>query len=592
MANYFILLLTILSVYEVALCEIQLNGIFGDHMVLQTKNSSNSIPATNIYGLALLNETVFISGSEGFPSQIKIKPSTNQTNSKYGNWSATIDIDTTSTYYPGPFIIYIKSINNNNNIITSNITLNDIYFGDVWICSGQSNMEYTVNACDNHAQEMKYADMLPNIRLFQVNKTLSNYTQQNLTSLQNKGWQIANNQTILSFSCICWTTARFVAQWFNDTKRYFGLIESDWGGTTVHFWAAGDVGVVCNSTHLLPSSGECANGNAPGAIFNAMINPLSMNGNGISIRQLIWYQGEADTGENDLYSQLAYECELFGLINSWRRAFNIQNLSFINIQLPANGGALQNDYLSYDNGFIKWDAIQSAQFNVYKMSDNSGLVTGGDTGQNKLHYPHKIDIAKRASLFSRYLTYDDNTLIENGFKKYDGPKFEYAYKLSNELGVGVVFSNVGPKGLYLRPAYNCSSPLLGNGTLYMYNKTEYECCDLSGANSIKLRLEGSYYVYNEENKRLQNYLWNWMPANITFLNDNLNTIIVKPILPQENCYGFPNSQSIFKYIQSVSIKQIALQMSSRCAISNVDNDIPLNSKDGIYQVLKNYKVEL
>ena len=117
-----------------------------------------------------------------------------------------------------------------------------------------------------------------------------------------------------------------------------------------------------------------------GALYNSMINPLCMNGNGISIRQAIYYQGEADSGENDYFTANAYSCVLNGLIYSWRYCFNQEQLPFINVQLP-NGKVFPyaNDDICQDGNYagleFGWPGIEVAQYKTYAMNKNTGIVT-------------------------------------------------------------------------------------------------------------------------------------------------------------------------------------------------------------------------
>ena len=238
--------------------ELRLNGVFSNHTVLQRPVTELEIQSTNIYGMAALNETVYLYGSEGFPGPFKALPnSTSNLVPGYGNFTIPIIANQSHESYPGPYTIYIETyLINNQSVMTSQQILYDIYFGDVILCSGQSNMELNVDQCTNSESEKEQANGLPNIRLLSPTHFYSNYTLQNLTTINNDGWMVANNDSIASFSCVCWISARLLAQWLYNqtgTKPYLGLIGSYIGGTSVHFWAPGIVGQACNTTGIVYS---------------------------------------------------------------------------------------------------------------------------------------------------------------------------------------------------------------------------------------------------------------------------------------------------------------------------------------------------
>ena len=199
-----------------------------------------------------------------------------------------------------------------------------------------------------------------------------------------------------------------------------------------------------------------------------MINPISLNQTGLSIRTAIWYQGEADSGENDLMSQEAYECELNGLVRGWRQQFGIPELPFIIIQLPTGGVApYYNPAKGTGDQFAGWPGIQSAQNEVFKMNSNIGMVTSQDQGQGTLHYPFKQIVAKRTSLWVRYLTYGDMSVNPQG------PKLENVWKINGgDLRVYMNFSNVGT-GIHLQQAVNCTK----FGPTTVYTDTNHKCCE-------------------------------------------------------------------------------------------------------------------
>eukprot|EP01084_Bolivina_argentea_P030937 57282_1 len=146
---------------------LNISGVFSSHMVLQQANSALNIPATHIFGMAFLNETIKITGSTGFPGPFQLNTIATHNNRYpgYGNFTVEIIGNESDASYPGPYTINIQSFSINTSELTGNFTMNDVYFGDVFLCSGQSNMEFNVGQCDNTEYEKEQANNLPNIRL-------------------------------------------------------------------------------------------------------------------------------------------------------------------------------------------------------------------------------------------------------------------------------------------------------------------------------------------------------------------------------------------------------------------------------------------
>jgi sialate O-acetylesterase len=145
-------------------------------------------------------------------------------------WSMTLDAQTDE----GPFQVKVTQPLANGSLET--IALNDVLFGDVWICSGQSNMEFPVNRMFNASVEIENADKYPKIRLFTAAQAQSYTPQEELLSIGLK-WSVASNTSVASgyASAVCWLYGRMVQEDLGG--RPMGLIHSSWGGTGVEFWS-------------------------------------------------------------------------------------------------------------------------------------------------------------------------------------------------------------------------------------------------------------------------------------------------------------------------------------------------------------------
>ena len=273
--------------------------------------------------------------------------------------------------------------------------------------------------------------------------------------------------------------------------------------------------------------------------------------------------------------------------------FNI--FQYINYYIFTTATANNNGYRNDDicnpkgiNGYagmnVGWNGIQKAQYNVYTMNNNTGLVTSSDQGQTSLHYPYKQEISYRAYLWSRYLTfYDKKVTRKHAYYGIDvdsdtsnvndvsPPIFANAYKkyYDNNLTVYINIDNAGPKGLSLQNAVNCS--IMAGQSVIEYNTTTYKCCDHGGVSTVKFRLEGWYWYDHQGHKSLG--VWNWVPGNITsFINNGINnksTIVAQAIVPQSGSH-FPSDAGAagLYYAEATTIKEMEIQTSGDCSIVN------------------------
>lgn len=203
-----ILLICSLSVMVWALrAEVKVAHIFSDNMVLQQNQP------IKIWGVADRNETV----------EVKFRQQTKKVKAdKKGNWSVQLSPET----YGGPYTLEVKGKSNV-------ISLNNILIGEVWLCSGQSNMEWTVANSMNAPKEIAQADF-PQIRAFNVKKDMSFSPQSDLTG----SWDVCSPETVGNFSAVGYFFARKLYQELNIP---IGIINSSWGGTDVETWTSGDM---------------------------------------------------------------------------------------------------------------------------------------------------------------------------------------------------------------------------------------------------------------------------------------------------------------------------------------------------------------
>jgi sialate O-acetylesterase len=200
MKKYFAILFLVFGMYANA--NVKLSLLFNDGMVLQR---NRPIP---VWGWANANEKIEIHFKEQI---VKTKADKN------GKWMVHLKPEIAG----GPYEMTIMGKNT--------ITIKDVLVGEVWICSGQSNMEFTVKQAMNAEQEIKDSNY-PTIRQFLVEKDMSSTPKENLKSAK---WDVCNASTVGNFTAVGYF---FAKKLYNELKIPIGIIHSSWGGTCVETW--------------------------------------------------------------------------------------------------------------------------------------------------------------------------------------------------------------------------------------------------------------------------------------------------------------------------------------------------------------------
>ncbi|XP_071113690.1 sialate O-acetylesterase-like [Haliotis cracherodii] len=191
------------------------------------------------------------------------------------------------------------------------IGLTDVLFGDVWICSGQSNMQFTLSMAFNATEEEADLPNYPNIRVFTVALGGSPVEEYDLLNI-SQPWSVPSTATIGGpdwsyFSGVCWLYGKYLS---SHLKYPIGLIASSYGGTRVEAWSAPNVLKKCGVSDV---SG--VNPNSASVLWNAMMRPF-LN---MTIYGAIWYQGEANALSPTMNQ---YNCTFPAMIEDWRDKFH------------------------------------------------------------------------------------------------------------------------------------------------------------------------------------------------------------------------------------------------------------------------------
>ena len=350
--------------------KIILPSVFSDNMVLQ-QNSK-----VTIWGWSNPSETVKIVSSWNRGDTVIAKANNNS------YWETTIQTGAAG----GPFTLRILG--------STKVELKNVMLGEVWICSGQSNMEMTADwGIKNGTEEIKKANN-PNIRIFHIEKMGAKYPQ--LTCHAN--WTESTPETMRSTSSLAYFFGRELQQRLNIP---IGIIVSAWGGTPAEVWI--EKSQIENNPILNKDKyNEHYDWwpDTPGALYNSMIAPIIP----YSIAGAIWYQGEANRNNYQIYSLL-----MKTLIENWRKDFN-QEFPFYLVQIaPFN---------YRDNGNSQF--VREQQEMVTKTTPKTGMVVVSDLVDdiNDIHPKDKYTVGKRLANFALAEVYHQN------IGEYKSPTFQ------------------------------------------------------------------------------------------------------------------------------------------------------------------------
>ncbi len=324
------------------------------------------------------------------------------------------------------------------------VVVRDILVGEVWLCSGQSNMEWSMNQLPNPAPEIMRADH-PGIRLFHVPRRTADAPREDVEA----EWLPCVPDAVRSFSAVAYF---FGLALHEKLGVPVGLIESAWGGTMIEPWTppAGFAAVpevmflregqeqryadfLRELEKVLPAwetwsresrkalaakapippepepdlpSNPYDNPQAPTTLYNGMIHPLTA----FVIRGAIWYQGESNRNDG-----LLYEKKMEALIKGWREVWKIGDFPFYYVQLaPYNYAYNRETPTGETPDFLRLPLIWEAQANVLRLPKTGMAVTTDIANLDNIHPANKMDVGRRLALWARARTYGEAGLVFSG----------------------------------------------------------------------------------------------------------------------------------------------------------------------------------
>jgi sialate O-acetylesterase len=400
MARYFLLLLLVFT--RLSHAEVTLPALLTDNLVLQQKTT------VALWGWASPGEAVTVAASWQ-------KAPVKTTADALGNWQVRVP----TTKAGGPYTITIQG---NNKLTISNVLL-----GEVWLCSGQSNMNFPIakgkdwrTGLRNAAEVIQQANY-PTIRLFTVAQTVADTPQRDVAG----NWAVCSPETVGTFSAVAYFFGLEIQQKLGVPV---GLIHSSWGGTPAESWTRKEVlendpalrpiltryeadltqrpayetalaawkqekTANPQSTRPKPAEPLSATSNkSPYKLYNGMIRGLEP----YTLRGVIWYQGESN-------AERAYQYRtLFpALIASWRQDWQQPNLPFYFVQIAPHKSATPE--------------LREAQLLTLRTVPHTGMVVTTDVGDSlDIHPRDKLTVGHRLALWALADTYGEKNLPFSG----------------------------------------------------------------------------------------------------------------------------------------------------------------------------------
>lgn len=349
---------------------------------------------------------------------------------------------------------------------STTVTLHDVVVGEVWLASGQSNMEWALDNTRGYAEE-KSKPANPLIRELRVEHVGADLPA---TTVPNSGWRSASTETIGHFSAVGYFFAQSVAQKLNVPV---GIIHASWGGTAIESWipegtlvrtrawlslepqwraalkefpqryadqpaleAAWNKAWEENRTKGAPVTMEWprppmgpGSGFAPSRLFNGMIAPFAP----YALRGALWYQGESNVGRHDEYREL-----LSAMIQAWRTNWPQGDFPFLLVQLP--------NFSDNKPAGRAWAQLREAQESALHVPATGMAVTIDGDEPDNLHPTNKRPVGERLALIALHQVYDQRTVEWSGPIVQSVQNGGTAIRVKFSHASGLTLRNATPNG--------------------------------------------------------------------------------------------------------------------------------------------------
>lgn len=348
-----------ISLWQPIHAAIKLPAIISSNMVLQRNTTAS------LWGWADAKEEILIEASW-------LQESLKTTTDKNGEWR--IDVKTTNSKEPQKISIVGES---------SSVILDNVLFGEVWLCSGQSNMQQPVKGFMGQPTFGSLSSIMKSenskLRLFSVDKIGSKTPLKHLETF--KSWQQATPKSVPNFSAVAYF---FGMQLQEILDVPVGIIHTSWGASTVESWMSREALAAFQKIDLTNANARKNGNKTPTALFNAMLNPLIP----YSIKGVLWYQGESNRKEPENYKNL-----FPAMIKDWRDRWEIGDFPIYFAQIaPFTYGKSRYIFQGTENSAF----MREAQQKCVDLIPNSGIAILMDVGDSvSIHPPKKKPVADR-----------------------------------------------------------------------------------------------------------------------------------------------------------------------------------------------------
>ena len=399
-----IVLAAYLILPSLCLSEVSLPGVFGDHMVLQRGMKSP------VWGTADPGEKVTVS-IDGKSSRT--------TTGKDGHWMVKLK----KMKAGGPYQLIVSGKNT--------VTFRDVMVGEVWVCSGQSNMWWTVERLKNADDHISPADF-PEIRLLEVSRISKNEPQYDFQGKKPE-WVRCSPEAVVKFSAVALFFGRKL---HNELDVPIGLLHSSWGGSVAEAWTSHETlnadsqlrpliedldslksvpderkkhiqslwaeywkaySKKTSLPEMPPHIRWSGSRDYPSGLYNAMLTPMIPYG----IKGAIWYQGESNVGRSHQYRTL-----FPAMIKDWRKLWKQGKFPFLFVQLA-----------NYNDVWGNWPELREAQTMTLKLPNTAMAVTVDIGNPDNIHPNNKWDVGERLALGALHTAYGRDNV-------YSGPMYK------------------------------------------------------------------------------------------------------------------------------------------------------------------------
>lgn len=362
---------------------LKLGSIFTDNMVMQQQTKAP------IWGWSEQNSTIrIITSWDGKVYDV--------VSDRNGKWSTLV----TTPMAGGPYNIQING--------SDTTTLENVYIGEVWFASGQSNMSMPIKGYPGQpvmgSTETVLNSKGKKIHFINI-PTMAAYRSQD--EFKSAKWETASLSSTGECSAVCWFFADLLYQQLDVPV---GIINASYGGSNVEAWMTDAACAGFEDIVVPPKSDETSPwiNNVPTLLYNGMIHPVK----GYSIKGMIWYQGESN-----IFNVPRYAPSLAAMVKDWRKIWNQGDFPFYFAQIaPYN-------YKEWNFFTPQWPEISAyqreAQMKAQNLIPNSAMAVLLDVGEEfQIHPPRKKEAGQRLALLALAKTYG-----MTGFE-FESPEYE------------------------------------------------------------------------------------------------------------------------------------------------------------------------